>query len=62
MSGRSLLRTLLSTSSGRVDPVRDFTVNGLEWHGNLPPIDIAARAVIIPDAIILHPRRRVAPR
>ena len=45
MSGRSVLKTLLSTSSGRVDPARDFTVNGLEWHGNLPPIDIAARMI-----------------
>jgi len=45
MSGRSVLKTLLSTSSGRVDPARDFTVNGIEWHGNLPPIDIAARTI-----------------
>ena len=45
MSGRSVLKTLLSTSSDRVDPARDFTVNGLEWHGNLPPIDIAARMI-----------------
>jgi len=45
MSGRSVLKTLLSTSSGRVDPARDFTVNGLEWHGNLPPIDVAARMI-----------------
>ncbi|MCL4201638.1 MAG: hypothetical protein KJ000_04035 [Pirellulaceae bacterium] len=35
----------LSTSSGRVDPACDFTVNGLEWHGNLPSIDIAARMI-----------------
>jgi uncharacterized sulfatase len=45
MSGRSLLKTLLAASSGRVDPARDFTVNGIEWHGNLPPVDIAARMV-----------------
>lgn len=45
MSGRSVLTTLLSTSSDRVDPARDFTVNGLEWHGNLPPVDIAARMI-----------------
>jgi hypothetical protein len=45
MSGRSVLKSLLSTSSGRVDPARDFTVNGLEWHGNLPPVDIAARMI-----------------
>ena len=45
MSGRSVLKTLLSTSSGRVNPARDVTVNGIEWHGNLPPIDIAARMI-----------------
>lgn len=45
MSGRSVLKTLLSTSSGRVEAARDITVNGLEWHGNLPPIDIAARMI-----------------
>ena len=44
-SGRSVLKTLLSKSSDRVDPARDFTVNGVEWHGNLPPIDIAARMI-----------------
>jgi uncharacterized sulfatase len=45
MSGRSVLKTLLSASSDRADPARDFTVNGIEWHGNLPPIDIAARMI-----------------
>jgi len=45
MSGRSVLKTLLSASSDRVDPSRDVTVNGIEWHGNLPPIDIAARTI-----------------
>jgi len=45
MSGRSVLKTLLSASSDRVDPARDFSVNGIEWHGNLPPIDIAARMI-----------------
>lgn len=45
MTGRSLLETLLSNASGRVDPARDCTVNGLEWHGNLPPVDIAARSI-----------------
>jgi N-sulfoglucosamine sulfohydrolase len=45
MSGRSVLKTLLSTCSDRVDPARDFTVNGIEWHGNLPPLDIAARMI-----------------
>jgi len=45
MSGRSLLKTVLSPAEGRVDPARDFTVNGIEWHGNLPPVDIAARMI-----------------
>ena len=45
MTGRSLLPILLSNSEGRVEPARDFTVNGLEWHGNLPPVDIAARMI-----------------
>jgi len=45
MTGKSLLETLLSTSSGRVDPRRDCTINGVEWHGNMPPIDIAARMI-----------------
>lgn len=45
ITGRSLLKTLLSQSAGRVDPARDVTVNGVEWHGNLPPIDIAARMI-----------------
>jgi N-sulfoglucosamine sulfohydrolase len=45
MTGRSLLETLLSNASGRVDPTRDVTVNGLEWHGNMPPVDIAARMI-----------------
>jgi len=45
ISGRSVLATLLSTSSGRVDASRDCIVNGIEWHGNLPPIDIAARMI-----------------
>lgn len=45
MTGRSLLATLVSHASGRVDPARDVTVNGIEWHGNMPPIDIAARMI-----------------
>ncbi len=45
MSGRSVLKTLLGAAEGRVDPARDFTVNGIEWHGNLPPVDIAARMI-----------------
>ena len=45
MSGRSALNVLTATTGGRIDPSRDFTVNGLEWHGNLPPIDLAARMI-----------------
>jgi uncharacterized sulfatase len=45
MSGRSLLPVLLSERSGRVDPVRDHTVAGLEWHGELPPYTQAARMI-----------------
>jgi len=45
MTGRSLLPTLASKSAGRIETARDFTVNGLEWHGNLPPTDIAARMI-----------------
>lgn len=45
MSGHSVLNVLLSKAAGRVDPARDHTVAGLEWHGNLPPIDIAARTI-----------------
>ena len=45
ITGRSLLPILASKSEGRVEGTRDFTVNGLEWHGNLPPVDIAARMI-----------------
>lgn len=45
MSGRSALDVLLSEASGRVDPARDFTVAGLEWHGDLPPCGQAARMI-----------------
>jgi arylsulfatase A-like enzyme len=45
MSGRSALNVLLSKSAGRVDPSRDFTVAGLEWHGDLPPCGQAARMI-----------------
>jgi uncharacterized sulfatase len=45
MSGRSALGVLTSRSSGRVDPTRDFTVAGLEWHGDLPPCGLAARMI-----------------
>ena len=47
MTGRSLLPILASKSEGRVESARDFTVNGLEWHGNLPPTDIAAYASLL---------------
>ena len=45
LTGRSLRSVVCSTASGRVDPTRDFAVNGIEWHGNLPPADIAARMI-----------------
>lgn len=45
MSGRSILPLLLSEKSGRIDPARSWTVTGLEWHGQLPRHDSAARAI-----------------
>lgn len=45
MSGRSLLPILLSDKSGQVDPARDFVVTGLEWHGELPPVNRASRTI-----------------
>ncbi len=45
MSGRSALNVLLSPESGRVDPTRSFFVGGLEWHGELPPVNRAARII-----------------
>lgn len=40
-----MLKSLLAPSSGRVDPAREFPITGIEWHGNLPPSDIAARMI-----------------
>ena len=45
MSGKSFLKSLLSGKSGRVDESRDHVVTGLEWHGELPPYNSAARAI-----------------
>ena len=45
MSGNSLLRILKSSSSGRVDKKRDFTVTGLEWHGETDPASKSFRAI-----------------
>ncbi|WP_161554832.1 sulfatase family protein [Ereboglobus luteus] len=45
MSGRSILPLLLSEKSGRIDSTRSFTVTGLEWHGQMPPYNSAARAI-----------------
>ncbi len=45
MSGKSFLKSLLSGKSGRVDSSRDHVVTGLEWHGELPPYNSAARAI-----------------
>jgi len=45
MSGKSLMPLLLSDKSGIIDPTRNFIVTGLEWHGELPPWNSAARAV-----------------
>jgi uncharacterized sulfatase len=45
MSGRSFLNVLTSTRSGRVDASRDFTVTGLEWHGEFDPARKSARTL-----------------
>ena len=45
MSGRSVLGVLFSGRSGRVDPSRSWTAGGLEWHGELPPINKASRMI-----------------
>jgi uncharacterized sulfatase len=37
MSGRSFLDILLSKKSGRIDSTRNFTVTGLDWHGEFDP-------------------------
>lgn len=45
MSGNSFLNILKSTSSGRVDKKRDFTVTGLEWHGEIDPASRSFRTI-----------------
>lgn len=45
MSGRSFLDILLSPASGRLDPTRGWTVAGLEWHGELEPVNLAVRMI-----------------
>ncbi len=45
MSGRSIMPLLLSEKSGRITPDRLWTVTGLEWHGQLPGYNSAARAI-----------------
>ncbi len=67
MSGRSALDTLLAHDSGQLDPTRSWTVSGLEWHGELPPMNKASR--MIRDAryqYIVHyhpaPRQILDPR
>jgi N-sulfoglucosamine sulfohydrolase len=45
MSGRSFLDVLLSEKSGRIDLTRNFTVTGLEWHGEFDPERRTARTI-----------------
>jgi len=45
MSGRSLLGLLESSASGRIDPARGWTAVGLEWHGELEPVNLAGRMI-----------------
>jgi uncharacterized sulfatase len=45
MSGRSVLGILQSGKSGGVAPARSWTVTGLEWHGEEPPVNLAGRAI-----------------
>lgn len=45
MSGRSILDILVSDASGQVDPARTWIVTGLEWHGELDPINRAGRMI-----------------
>jgi uncharacterized sulfatase len=66
MSGRSLLKVLTSSASGRVDPARSWTTAGIEWHGEDEKTSLAAR--MIRDERYQYivnysktPRRAVAP-
>lgn len=45
MNGNSLLKNLKSSSSGRIDKKRDFTVTGLEWHGETDPDSKSFRTI-----------------
>jgi uncharacterized sulfatase len=54
MSGRSFLDVLLSEKSGQVDASRDWTINGVEWHGEVTGSK-AGRCIRMGDyAYILH--------
>ena len=45
MTGRSLLPTLTSGKSGRVEPDRDWIITGLEWHGEVDPASRSCRSI-----------------
>lgn len=45
MTGRSFLDVLESPKSGRIDPRRSWTAVGLEWHGEVDPVDLAGRMI-----------------
>lgn len=45
MSGQSLLPILESKDSGRVDPSRNWVATGLEWHGEVDPVNLAGRMI-----------------
>jgi uncharacterized sulfatase len=45
MSGHSFLDILLSDKSGRVDSSRNWTAGGLEWHGELDPVNKSCRMI-----------------
>lgn len=45
MSGKSLMPVLTSENSGRIDPARNYTVTGLEWHGEFDPVCHSSRTI-----------------
>lgn len=45
MTGKGFLDVLLSTASGRVDSGRNYTVTGLEWHGEMDPESKSFRTI-----------------
>jgi len=45
MSGHSFLDVLLSGKSGQVDSSRTWTSGGLEWHGELDPVNKSCRMI-----------------